>query len=183
MTVTRTVRGFTIIEMMVVVAIAGLLAVLAAPSFTALLDRQRVRGAVSNLNVDIQYARSEAVRKNAAVTVSFSPSTTPWCYGIVDGTATCDCTTPGSCDLKAVSGDDFRNVAMTLTPAVTWLGFTVDPRQGGVSDIGGGALPTTNAIGFSSSTTTAAQVQLQLNALGRIVQCSPGGTLTGFPAC
>ena len=181
MNVHRNHQGFTVVELMVVVAIAAVLATIAAPSFQSVFDRQRVRSAGSNLNTDIQYARSEAVRRNAAVTVSLSATTTPWCYGVVSGTAACDCTTAGSCDLKTVSGADFANVSMTLAGG---NGFTIDPRQGQVSAIaGGGSGAVTTAITFSSTTTTAAQVQSQLNALGRVLQCAPGGTLTGYPAC
>lgn len=177
----RDPAGFTVIELMIVVAIAAILVLLAAPSFQSLLDRQRVRAAASNLNVDIQYARSEAVRRNAPVTVSFSAGTTPWCYGIVDGAAACACSTAGSCNLKTVAGDEFLNVAMTLAGG---SGVTVDPRQGQVSAIaGGGSGAATTAINFSSTTTSGAQVQSQFNALGRVVQCAPGGTLPGYRAC
>jgi type IV fimbrial biogenesis protein FimT len=184
MTTGSTPRGFTITEMMLVVAIVVVLAALAAPTFQTVLDRQRIRSAASNLNTDIQYARSEAVRKNDKVTMSFSASTTPWCYGIVTGTAACDCTTAGSCALKTVTGSEFRNVTMTLAPS-TDIGFTVDPRQGQVSAIaGGGSGAATSAIAFGSTSTTDAQVLTRINSLGRVLQCAPSGAnLPGYVAC
>jgi type IV fimbrial biogenesis protein FimT len=181
MSTSRKLQGFTAIELMVVVVITAVLAMIAAPSFQSVFDRQRVRSAASTLNADIQFARSEAVRLNAPVTVSFSATTTPWCYGVVSGTVACDCATAGSCNLKTVSGADFRDVSMNLTGGT---GFTIDPRQGGVAAIaGGGSGTVTTVVAFSSTTTPAAQLQSQLNSLGRVLQCSPGGTLSGHPAC
>lgn len=173
------IRGFSAIEIAIVLVAVAVVAMLAAPSFGGLSDRQRVRAAVSNLGVDIQYARSEAVRKNAPITVSFAPGATPWCYGIVSGAAACDCTTAGSCALKTVTGSEYRNVTMTLTGDT---GFTIDPRQGQASAIGGSGAAS-SAITFASSTTSNAQAQVNVNALGRVAQCSPSGVLPGYPTC
>ena len=181
MNANRGLRGVTAIELMIVVAIAAILATLAAPSFQSLLDRQRVRSAASNLGVDIQYARSEAVRRNAPVTVSFSAGSTPWCYGIVDGAAACDCGVAGSCNLKTSRGDDFANVSMALAGG---SGVTIDPRVGRVTAIpGGDSGAATTAITFSSTTTASAQLRSCLNAMGRVQQCAPGGTHPGCSTC
>ncbi|MPS98116.1 MAG: prepilin-type N-terminal cleavage/methylation domain-containing protein [Pseudomonas sp.] len=56
-------RGFTLIEMMVVVALVAILAALAAPSFIAQIANQRVSSAALELQSLLQLARSEAVYK------------------------------------------------------------------------------------------------------------------------
>jgi len=174
-------RGFTVIELMIVVAVAAILVTVAAPSFRSLFDRQRVRSAASNLNVDIQYARSESVRRNEPITVNFSATSTPWCYGITGGSSACDCNTAGSCSVKTVRGEEYTNITMTLAGG---SGFTVNPRQGQILAIaGGGSGPATTAITFTSTTTTGAQLQSRLNALGRVSPCAPGGTLPGYVPC
>lgn len=64
------VRGFTVVELMIVVAIAAILATVAAPNFAEFMNQQRVRNAATDLVMDLSLARSEAVKRGANVTVS-----------------------------------------------------------------------------------------------------------------
>jgi type IV fimbrial biogenesis protein FimT len=66
-------RGFTLVELMVVIAMVAILATLATPSWTQLMARNAVRAAVNDLNASLQFARSEAVRLNSPITLC--PST------------------------------------------------------------------------------------------------------------
>lgn len=65
-------RGFTLVELMVVIAMIAILASLAAPSWRELLARNAIRSAVNDLGASLQYARSEAVRLNSPITVCAS---------------------------------------------------------------------------------------------------------------
>jgi type IV fimbrial biogenesis protein FimT len=71
--------GFTMIELMVVVAILAVMASLAAPSFQGLLAGQRVRSAAFSIVSDLTLARSEAVKRSANVTIT--PVATQWVNG------------------------------------------------------------------------------------------------------
>jgi type IV fimbrial biogenesis protein FimT len=63
----RDVAGFTAIEMLTVVTIFGVLAMIAAPSFSALIAGQRAGSAATELYVAMSKARSEAIKRNASV--------------------------------------------------------------------------------------------------------------------
>ena len=66
----RVARGFTMVELMIAVAIAAILALLAAPSLSALVARHQARSVASELYFSLAKARSEAVTRNANVSVS-----------------------------------------------------------------------------------------------------------------
>ena len=72
----RSSSGFTMIEVLVALAIAGILAALAAPAFSDLIASQRAKAVASELYVTLLKARSEAVTRNANVTLS--PKTGGW---------------------------------------------------------------------------------------------------------
>jgi len=65
--------GFSLIELLVTIAIAAIIAGLAAPSFKKALDANRIQTTASALQSDMMYARTEAVKRGA--TVSLCPST------------------------------------------------------------------------------------------------------------
>jgi type IV fimbrial biogenesis protein FimT len=62
--------GFTLIELMVVLTLAGVLVGLAVPSFREFTASQRVKTAASDLAAAMLMARSEAVKRNTSVTVT-----------------------------------------------------------------------------------------------------------------
>jgi len=82
-------RGFTAIELMVVVAIVAVLAALAAPSFTPLIERWRVRQAAEGLQSTFYYARSEAIKRGGGVVVQKLPNGTNGC--VASGGAQWNC--------------------------------------------------------------------------------------------
>lgn len=69
----RNERGFTLVELMVTVAVLAIVAAIAAPSFRNLLLNSRLTAAANELSAALQGARMEALRTNARVVVC--PST------------------------------------------------------------------------------------------------------------
>jgi prepilin-type N-terminal cleavage/methylation domain-containing protein len=168
------VRGLTLMELMVTVAILGILVALAVPSFNSFLAKGRLSGAAEALAQDLQLARSEALRRNAEVTISFS-SGTAWCYGAIVSATACDCTQTNSCSLRRVDNTDYAGLTMSdlsfpsNTPA-TFTSFTA--HQG---------LANTGAVQFTHP--NAGTLRVRLGAAGQVSICSTSGGLAHHPAC
>ena len=62
-------RGFTLIELMVAVAMVAVLAMLAAPSFNESILSNKLTGFATSFIASAQLARSEAIKRNASVTL------------------------------------------------------------------------------------------------------------------
>ncbi len=73
---TRPAQGFTLVELMVTVAVIGILAMIAVPSMTSLVSTSRVKGQSEEVTSLMQVARSEAIRRNQRVTACASAAGT-----------------------------------------------------------------------------------------------------------
>lgn len=62
-------RGFTLIEMMVVVTIAAVMLGLGVPSFKSFISGQRVKTSASDFVLAAVHARSEAIKRNGEASV------------------------------------------------------------------------------------------------------------------
>jgi type IV fimbrial biogenesis protein FimT len=99
----RAVRGFTLIEAMVTLAVAAVLASVAIPSFVSLGQRFRLNSVSSSLSASLQWARSEAIKANVDVIVCASNAAGSNCAAStnwgVNGWLICyDANADGSCD-------------------------------------------------------------------------------------
>ena len=57
-------RGFTLVELLVVLALVAIIATLAAPSFQRAIANQKLNVAASDLMVSVMQARGEAIKNN-----------------------------------------------------------------------------------------------------------------------
>ncbi|EOU2463599.1 Tfp pilus assembly protein FimT/FimU [Vibrio navarrensis] len=67
-------RGFTLLEMLIVVVVMGVLATIAAPSFNTVIDKNRVFRVTSDIQHFLMNAKSEAVMRNTDLWVHFAKS-------------------------------------------------------------------------------------------------------------
>ena len=96
-------RGITIIEVLVAIAIVGLLMALAAPSATNWIQNNQLRSAADSILNGIQIARIEALKRNTRVSFQLTdPASTAWQVCLYDVAAD-DCTADPVIQSKSAS--------------------------------------------------------------------------------
>lgn len=108
--------GFTLVEMMVTVVVAGILIAVAAPSMNSLYEGMRARSSISTIESSLVFARSQAVSYGSRVSVcplSTTACGTDWTQGfsvfIDNGTAGTMDTTDGVADIILRKVDSFNS--------------------------------------------------------------------------
>lgn len=71
--------GFTLVELMITILVAAILATAAFPSFKELITNQRIKSTSFDLMSTLNLARSEAIKRNAQVTIA--PANNDWTQG------------------------------------------------------------------------------------------------------
>ncbi len=129
-------HGVTMIELLIVIAIAAILATIAVPSFTGMLHDFRQKAALGLLVSDLNQARGEAIKRNTRVLVCIRNTAgtdcgagNNWQAGWVvcadtDSNGACDATTALSPNPVIVR--PALDAALTLTSTVTPMQFNAN---------------------------------------------------------
>lgn len=164
--------GFTLIELMVVLAILGIVALMAAPSFNSYIARTKLRGAANEAATDLQYARSESVQKNQAFRVEFSANGYEiWRMSRTSATTRDAASAAAPNPVKVGQWGDGRTSATGGASMVV----DFDPVRASATVSDGPLVLSHSAISGS--------IQLEVHATGRVEMCSPSGSITGIAAC
>src|SRR3990172_7707402 len=83
-------KGFTLIELMIVIAIMGIMAAMAFPSYQTFMTQRRLNGAARQVMSDLMAARMKAVNLNQKVKVSFGSDHAYQLWNDADGNGTVD---------------------------------------------------------------------------------------------
>lgn len=147
-------QGVTLPEVMIVIAIIGIIAATAVPSYQNMIERNRLKQAVESLKSDMQFARTEAIKRSADTALTL---TAGWSYTVTSGGTT----------LKTVQGSEFQGIALGAAGSVTF-----SFRRG---------TPNTTLQSVLSSTSYKAAIDACQS--GRVIVCVPAAPTdrTGLP--
>lgn len=157
-------HGFTLIELLVTVTVLAVGLSLAAPAFTQQIANYRLRGAAESIVNGLNFARAEAVRRNAPVSFTLDSGGPGWTVEQVSNATTLQ---------SRASGE---TPAISATSSNGALGLTFTPT--GLVDTSGTRLL---QVTLSSSVAHTDSRQIDIFGGGLIRVCDPTVAATNDP--
>lgn len=153
------VQGFSLIELVIAIAILSILFVMASPSLSQASARARMEGAMGEMAMVLQWARSESMRAGVAVVLRTAADGAS--YSVISNPDT-----PSAILLKKV--DAPSNITFSTSVDVPFESLR-----------GMSASRTVKA----ASTKTPSDLAIVSDPFGRVRVCSPSNNFTGYPLC
>ena len=183
--------GFTLVELMVAVAVFIILTVIAVPGFVTYFDKSRVRGAADSVINQIAQARQVAVKYDRNVSLATTGSGATWCLGAAEAATplagnqaadavACDCgTAVAACVVDGrqlvVDSGDYDGITLS-SPAAE---IVFDGRMGMLRDT-----LTADERSFDLTSKSGRYVlTVTVSPLGQATVCSRSGNILGYPSC
>ncbi|MDZ7589494.1 MAG: GspH/FimT family pseudopilin [Rubrivivax sp.] len=190
----RRQSAFTLIELMVGLAVVAVILVLAAPSFRDMILMQRLRGTSAQLVTDMQFARAEAVSRRTLLRISFRSNAAMNCYTIFTAPSNvtrCDCLLgagvacpAGLTEVRTAEVPLSRSVKLAPPASQPNKAFAFDPTTGGIYTI-----PTDDASAplndfvVEAYIDNARKLHTVINRAGRPSVCAPALSTMPETAC
>lgn len=165
--------GFSLVELMIAIAILAILTGLAMPSFKTWLQNAQIRNAAESVQNGLQRARAEAVGRNTDVEFVLGAGTS-WVVKLAGG---------ANIESRS-SSEGSRDVTITVTPAgattVTFNNF------GGVKAANADASVPFSQVTLDSPLLAAAdsqELRITIGLGGNVRMCDPNAPVSSPRAC
>lgn len=194
--------GLSLLELLISVAVMGIIISVAIPNMAEFSVNQRLVGASEQVYGHLQQARSEAIARNTMMYVNFSvDGTASWIYGLSSVNSLCNPavtapTTAGACVMPIDDGDGNLDPGDgSVDPAdLVLMRFAGAEHDDVLMAIAGFSSGTTQLV-FDPvrGTATSGQIDLEssngsllrvaVSLLGRVTICSPDGSVDNYGTC
>lgn len=196
--------GFTLIELMITLAVTVVLMTLAMPSIRDLIDKSRLRGATDDLVKMLNFAQGSAVKLGHNVNVAINQSS-GWCAGAISatnpttpgnqvaGVTACDCNSASTC-LVGDTPMTISNTSYGSSPSyVTLTSVDAAIASSGAGNSGITFTSKFGALDFSAlpgsplvqlrSPRGKYSTRIMISPLGQTNACSVGNFMAGYQPC
>jgi type IV fimbrial biogenesis protein FimT len=167
-------RGFTLVEMMIVVAIIAIATMLGIPSYRAWVQNTQIYNAAASAEAGLQKAKAEAVKRNVRIEFVLG-SNPPWRIQLQGNTLPCPipANTTLTTLLECSTNEGQMNATVTVTPSSSTT-VTFNSLGGVETTNNNGSTPLTQ-IDFNSAVLPATSHKLRVTiGLGGITRmCDP----------
>lgn len=158
-------QGMTLVELMVGIAILGIISAIAVPSYTEFIANTQIRSTTESIRNGLQVARAEAIKRNAPVKFTLNTSDTSWVVGCITTTTTCPATIQSKTPKEGGSS--------SITVAVTGANPITFNNLGSIS-----ALSQIDVDNNSIAAAKSKDLRIRVGVGGNVRVCDPNVTLT-----
>ena len=174
------VNGFSLIELLIGIAMIGILFVLAIPSFSSWIANSQIRNSAEAISNGLQVARGEAIHRNALVRFCL-PTATSWIVTVNE--VTCSATPPAANIVQQWSAEEGSKTAQIAAAAgattVTFNGLgRIAPNDDGSVSL--------RQMDFTSSVSSASEIRVMrvvIGVGGSVRMCDPNVAAGDPRAC
>ncbi|MGJ8619303.1 MAG: GspH/FimT family pseudopilin [Methylophilaceae bacterium] len=162
--------GFTLVELIIVIAILIILASFAIPSYMNMMQDNLVRNAASSIQTGMQIARGEAVKRNTRVQLDLRGTNSAWSVCLAPAVPGDSCPNP----------DDATTIQSKASEDGSSANVDVSGSTGPFIFNAYGVLTTGAAvINVNNNDLTARELRVQVGAGGSSKVCDPALTAAG----
>jgi type IV fimbrial biogenesis protein FimT len=162
-------QAFTLLELLVYLTLTSILLVATISSFSSLVEYRRITSLASTIFQDLRIAKSEAIKRNARIRMTFQSTGSNWCYGwkVNDG---CDCFSENSCAIDGIalkkSQQEYPQISLTTHLTSPGNRLIFDSTR----------LFMANTYGHIKLKTANKEIRVIVTRTGRVRLCSPSGS-------
>lgn len=193
----RRIKGLTLIELLITIAITAIVVGLAVPNMTSFFDGKELIGAAEQIAGHMEQARTESLARSQDIHLKVdSDGSSTWVYGLsLASNPSCDLTltdptTAGACVLVADDGDnvldsgdgstDTGDLLLMRFPSTTHDDIKLTLASGASNITFEYIRGTSSESSLELESPEGKKLRVKLNLMGQVRLCSPDGSVNGY---